>query len=105
MSYLLATLVAAVLLSSEGLGKTVTGLFKTEVARQENGQFITKFMYQGDNGLLVCRLDSSALATERESRLLLYQGYEWTWTTSAIPRLGQSPLHQWDQHSLIQSDF
>ncbi|GLD63359.1 integral membrane protein GPR180 [Lates japonicus] len=46
MSYLLATLVAAVLLSSEGLGKTVTGLFKTEVARQENGQFITKFMYQ-----------------------------------------------------------
>lgn len=48
MSYLLATLVAAVLLSSEGLGKTVTGLFKSEVARQENGQFITKFMYQGN---------------------------------------------------------
>lgn len=27
----------------------------------------------GDNGLLVCRLDNSALAAEKESRLLLYQ--------------------------------
>ena len=27
----------------------------------------------GDNGLLVCRLDNSALAVEKESRLLLYQ--------------------------------
>lgn len=27
----------------------------------------------GDGGLLVCRLDNSALATEKESRLLLYQ--------------------------------
>lgn len=27
----------------------------------------------GDHGLLVCRLDNSALATEKESRLLLYQ--------------------------------
>lgn len=26
----------------------------------------------GDSGLLVCRLDNSALATEKESRLLLY---------------------------------
>ncbi|XP_023275944.1 integral membrane protein GPR180 [Seriola lalandi dorsalis] len=73
MSCLLVTLVAAVLFSSGALGKTVTGLFKSEVARQQNGQFITKFMYQGDNGLLVCRLDNSALATEKESRLLLYQ--------------------------------
>lgn len=61
MSYLLATLVAAVLLSSEGLGKTVTGLFKSEVARQENGQFITKFMYQGNGAdvLLMCHLSSA----------------------------------------------
>lgn len=26
----------------------------------------------GDNGLLVCRLDNAPLATEKESRLLLY---------------------------------
>ncbi|XP_071371223.1 integral membrane protein GPR180 [Centroberyx affinis] len=73
MSYLIAALVAAVLWSPEAFGKTVTGLFKSEVAREQNGQFITKFMYQGDHGLLVCRLDNSPLAVEKESRLLLYQ--------------------------------
>ncbi|XP_049426655.1 integral membrane protein GPR180 [Epinephelus fuscoguttatus] len=78
MSYLLATLVAAVLLGSEVLGKTVTGRFRSEAARQQNGQFITKFMYQGDNGLLVCRLDNSGLAAEKESRLLLYQDMDST---------------------------
>ncbi|KAK9523982.1 hypothetical protein VZT92_017854 [Zoarces viviparus] len=73
MSRALATLVVVVLLGSEAFGKSVTGLFNSEAARQQNGQFITKFMYQGDTGLLVCRLDNSALATEKESRLLLYQ--------------------------------
>ncbi|KAL3999483.1 histone H1/5 [Sarotherodon galilaeus] len=73
MSYLLATLAAVLLLTSEASGKTVTGLFKSEAARQQKGQFITKFMYQAGSGLLVCRVDSSTLAKERESRLLLYQ--------------------------------
>ncbi|KAM7375019.1 hypothetical protein PAMA_014215 [Pampus argenteus] len=73
MSYVIATLLATTLLTSDAFGKTLTGLFKSEVARQQNGQFITKFMYQGDDGLLVCRLDNSALAVEKESRLLLYQ--------------------------------
>ncbi|XP_072250344.1 integral membrane protein GPR180 [Leuresthes tenuis] len=70
---LLATLAAAALLSSEASGKTVSGLFKSEAARQQKGQFITKFMYQGDSGLLMCRLDNPSLAAEKESRLLLYQ--------------------------------
>ncbi|XP_026217143.1 integral membrane protein GPR180 [Anabas testudineus] len=73
MSRLLVSVLAVTLLSAEAFGKTVTGLFRSEAARQQNGQFITKFMYQGDNGLLVCRLDNSALAAEKESRLLLYQ--------------------------------
>ncbi|CAL8290796.1 unnamed protein product [Lota lota] len=55
-----------------GFGKTVTGLFKSEVAREQNGQFITLFMYQGDHGLLVNRLHNVPLAVEKESRLLLY---------------------------------
>lgn len=46
--YLLSTLVAVLWLSSEAFGKTVTGLFKSEEARQQKGQFITKFMYQGN---------------------------------------------------------
>ncbi|KAI9525751.1 hypothetical protein NQZ68_002299 [Dissostichus eleginoides] len=73
MSYLLATLTALVLLNSEAFGKSVTGLFKSEAARQQRGQFITKFMYQGSDGLLVIRLDNVPLATEKESRLLLFQ--------------------------------
>ncbi|XP_027131853.1 integral membrane protein GPR180 [Larimichthys crocea] len=73
MSCAVAAFVAVLLLSSEARGKTVSGLFRSEAARQQKGQFITKFMYQDDGGLLVCRLDNSALATEKESRLLLYQ--------------------------------
>ncbi|XP_028998487.1 integral membrane protein GPR180 [Betta splendens] len=76
MSFLLVIVVAVMWFGSEALGKTVPGLFKSEVARQQSGQFITAFMYQGDNGLLVCRLDNSALAAEKESRLLLYQDVE-----------------------------
>lgn len=47
MSPLLAALLTAVLFSREGHGKTVAGLFKSESARHQNGQFITRFMYQG----------------------------------------------------------
>ncbi|KAF7644402.1 hypothetical protein LDENG_00222570 [Lucifuga dentata] len=72
MSYLIARLFAALLFSPEVFGKTVTGIFQTEVAKEQKGQFITKFMYQGGNGLLVCRLQNAALAAEKESRLLLY---------------------------------
>lgn len=47
MSPLLAILLTAVLFTTEGHGKTVAGLFKSESARHQNGQFITRFMYQG----------------------------------------------------------
>lgn len=48
MSQVLASLIAALLFSSETVGKTVTGMFNSELARQQNGQFITTFMYQGN---------------------------------------------------------
>lgn len=48
MSRTFAALLAAALLGAQTLGKTVTGLFKSEVARQQSGQFITTFMYQGN---------------------------------------------------------
>lgn len=47
MSPLLAALLTAVLFCPLGQGKTVAGLFKSESARHQNGQFITRFMYQG----------------------------------------------------------
>uniref|UniRef100_A0A665W7E8 G protein-coupled receptor 180 n=2 Tax=Echeneis naucrates TaxID=173247 RepID=A0A665W7E8_ECHNA len=76
MSRLVASLLAVLLLGSEASAKTVSGLFRSEAARQQRGQFVTKFMFQGDNGLLVCRLENSALAAEKESRLLLYQNLD-----------------------------
>ncbi|XP_077439614.1 integral membrane protein GPR180 [Vanacampus margaritifer] len=79
MSCLLTAFTASILLSTQAFGKTVTGLFKTEVARQHKGQFITKFMYQGADGLLVCQLDNPSLAAEKESRLLLYPNVEEDW--------------------------
>lgn len=48
MSQVFASLIAALLFSSETVGKTVTGMFSSELARQQNGQFITTFMYQGN---------------------------------------------------------
>ncbi|XP_077575479.1 integral membrane protein GPR180 [Stigmatopora nigra] len=79
MSCLLTTFLAAVFFSTQAFGKTVTGLFKTEVAREHKGQFITKFMYQGDDGLLVCQLENPSLAAEKESRLLLYPNVDDNW--------------------------
>ncbi|XP_061841192.1 integral membrane protein GPR180 isoform X1 [Nerophis lumbriciformis] len=79
MSYLLSALMATALLCSQAFGKTVTGLFKSEVARLQKGQFITNFMYQGDAGLVVCQLDNPSLAAEMESRLLLYPNVDEDW--------------------------
>lgn len=76
MTYLITTLVAFVWVCPEVFAKTVTGLFNSEVAHQQKGQFITKFMFQGDSGLLVCRVDNVAEAVLKESRLLLYQDLE-----------------------------
>ncbi|XP_051912912.1 integral membrane protein GPR180 [Hippocampus zosterae] len=79
MSRLLTAFTAAVLFSMQAFGKTVTGLFQTEVARRHQGQFITKFMYQGADGLLVCQVDNPSLAAEKESRLLLYPNVDEDW--------------------------
>ncbi|XP_060888299.1 integral membrane protein GPR180 [Labrus mixtus] len=71
MSCLLSVVVFT-LLGAEVWSKTVTGQFRSGAAREHGGQFISSFMFTGDNGLLVCRLEDSALAAEKESRLLLY---------------------------------
>ncbi|KAM4538151.1 integral membrane protein GPR180 [Fundulus diaphanus] len=106
MSRLSAALVAALLLSLEASGKTVSGLFRSEAARQQNGQFITKFMYQGRNGLLACRLDNPALAVEKEARLLLYRDMDLDLDNlSCSQRLGKAqiavPLSQEERNQTI----
>ncbi|XP_036066753.1 integral membrane protein GPR180 isoform X4 [Oryzias melastigma] len=73
MSRLLAAFLAPLLFCLGISGKTVTGIFRSEAARRENGQFITAFVFRGDGGLLVCQLDDPALAAQKQSKLLLYQ--------------------------------
>lgn len=48
MSPVLAALLTVILFSPEAHGKTITGYFRSESARRHNGQFITRFMYQGN---------------------------------------------------------
>ncbi|XP_015257224.1 PREDICTED: integral membrane protein GPR180 isoform X1 [Cyprinodon variegatus] len=106
MSLLSVTLAAALLLILEASGKTVRGVFRSEAAREENGQFITKFMYQGNAGLLVCRLDNPSLAAEKEARLLLYQDLDSDLDNlSCSQRLGRAqfniPLNQEERNKTI----
>lgn len=66
------TLTAFLLCIPATFGKTVSGVFKSDAAREQNGQYITKFMYNVGSGLVVCRLENATLAVEKESRLLLF---------------------------------
>lgn len=66
MSHTFAVLLAAALFGGEALGKTVTGHFKSEVARQHSGQFVAAFMYQGnaagaDVSPLTCHLSADGI--------------------------------------------
>ncbi|XP_041727897.2 integral membrane protein GPR180 isoform X2 [Coregonus clupeaformis] len=73
---LMFTLTAFLLCIRATFGKTVSGVFKSDAAREQNGQYITKFMYSEGSGLVVCRLENAPLATEKESRLLLFPEME-----------------------------
>ncbi|XP_071015851.1 integral membrane protein GPR180 [Oncorhynchus clarkii lewisi] len=69
---LMFTFTAFLLCIPATFGKTVSGVFKSDAAREQNGQYITKFMYNVGRGLVVCRLENATLAMEKESRLLLF---------------------------------
>ncbi|XP_031679971.1 integral membrane protein GPR180 [Oncorhynchus kisutch] len=69
---LMLTFTAFLLCIPATFGKTVSGVFKSDAAREQNGQYITKFMYNVGRGLVVCRLENATLAMEKESRLLLF---------------------------------
>lgn len=60
---LMFTLTAFLLCSPATFGKTVSGVFKSDAAREQNGQYITKFMYNG-------RCSSLKLATNSGGRLV-----------------------------------
>ncbi|KAJ8003836.1 hypothetical protein DPEC_G00152540 [Dallia pectoralis] len=74
--YLFMCTCVACMLCTPAFGKTVSGVFRSDSAREQNGQYITKFMYHGGRGLLVCRLENAPLAVEKESKLLLFSEME-----------------------------
>nr|XP_014349666.1 PREDICTED: integral membrane protein GPR180 isoform X2 [Latimeria chalumnae] len=58
-------------------GKTVTGIFKTELARENSGQYIVKFLFHGQDALLSCRIEDVVLAVEKGAVLYLFHEQEW----------------------------
>lgn len=74
-------------------GKTVLGVFQSDAAREQNGQYITTFMYHGGGGLIVCRLENPPLAVVKESQLLLFQNMEEGFDNlSCLDRLSKAQL-------------
>lgn len=40
-------------------GKTVSGVFRSHIARENNGQYITRFLFHGESNLLVFKNNSN----------------------------------------------
>ncbi|KAG1930187.1 integral membrane protein GPR180 [Pimephales promelas] len=57
-------------------GKTVSGVFRSDAARENYGQYITRFLYHGENGLMSSRVYDVQMAVQKEARLLLIQDTE-----------------------------
>ncbi|KAK2857660.1 hypothetical protein Q7C36_005579 [Tachysurus vachellii] len=68
-------------------GKTVSGVFRSHIARENNGQYITRFLFHGDNGLMSYRLDNVPLAVHKEARLLLFRGTQGFENLSCLDRV------------------
>uniref|UniRef100_A0A3B1IS93 G protein-coupled receptor 180 n=1 Tax=Astyanax mexicanus TaxID=7994 RepID=A0A3B1IS93_ASTMX len=73
-------------------GKTISGLFRSETARENNGQYITRFLYHGENGLMAYRLENVPLAVQKEAKLLLFQGMEGFDNLSCLERVSGAQL-------------
>ncbi|XP_052414872.1 integral membrane protein GPR180 isoform X2 [Carassius gibelio] len=78
--------------SCPAAGKTVSGIFRSDAARENNGQYITRFLYHGENGLVMSRVDNVLLAVEKEARLLLFQGSEGLDNLSCLQRLASAHI-------------
>ncbi|XP_067116899.1 integral membrane protein GPR180 [Osmerus mordax] len=93
MYRLWAVLTAFIICTPVVFGKTVIGVFKSDAARQQIGQYITKFMYHGGGGRVVCRLENAPLAVEKDARLLLFQDLEDGFDNlSCLERLSRAQL-------------
>ncbi|KAL2087481.1 hypothetical protein ACEWY4_016309 [Coilia grayii] len=73
-------------------GKTIFGVFRSDLAREKNGQYITKFFYQAGNGLMVYRLENVPAAVQKDARLLMFHNTQGFDNLSCLDRLSHAQL-------------
>ncbi|XP_063068385.1 integral membrane protein GPR180 [Engraulis encrasicolus] len=73
-------------------GKTVSGVFRSDLARETNGQYITKFFYQAGDGLMVYRLENVPVAIQKEAKLLMFNDVQGFDNLSCLDRLSHAQL-------------
>ncbi|XP_051752912.1 integral membrane protein GPR180 [Ctenopharyngodon idella] len=78
--------------SCPAAGKTISGVFRSDAARENNGQYITRFLYHGENGLMAYRVDDVQMAVQKEARLLLFQGSEGFDNLSCLERVTSAQI-------------
>ncbi|XP_051882613.1 integral membrane protein GPR180 isoform X7 [Pristis pectinata] len=72
---ILATFAELVVLMCDG--KTVTGSFSSDIARQSGAQQVTKFLFHGVNGLVTCQIDNRTVAIDKDAKLYLFHEQAW----------------------------
>ncbi|KAL4635759.1 integral membrane protein GPR180 [Arapaima gigas] len=91
-----ATLTIAIYLHCIPLsyGKTVSQVLRSAAAKENNGQYITKFLFHGENALVVCRLEETdvSMAVQKDARLLLFQQLDAFDNLSCLQRLSRAPV-------------
>ncbi|XP_042610060.1 integral membrane protein GPR180 [Cyprinus carpio] len=85
-------LIVLLFTSCPAAGKTVSGVFRSDAARENKGQYITRFLYHGENGLVAYNVDNVLLAVQKEARLLLFQGSEGLDNLSCLERLASAHI-------------
>lgn len=77
---------------SSASGKTVYGVFRSELARQKSGQYITSFFYQVGNGLMVYRLENVPTAVQKEAKLLMFHDVQGFDNLSCLDRVSRAQM-------------
>ncbi|XP_038673668.1 integral membrane protein GPR180 isoform X2 [Scyliorhinus canicula] len=73
--FLLTALAGVAMLRCEG--KTVSGFFSSDIARQSGGQQVAKFLFHGTNALLSCQIDNNTVAVDTDAKLHLFHEQVW----------------------------
>ncbi|XP_067314795.1 integral membrane protein GPR180 [Pseudorasbora parva] len=85
-------IIVLVFSSCPAAGKTVSGVFRSDAARENNGQYIARFLYHGENGVMLYRVEDVHVAVQKGARLLLFQGTEGFDNLSCLERVTSAQI-------------